>query len=99
MLLDESFPNKGTGSMPYVAPPHPPPAAVLADDDGMHRLAQRLRMVLLSLLTIVATAWCFTLGIVPGVLAAMVAKHVLVAILVMGLGVDRDRNDNREVGG
>jgi hypothetical protein len=63
----------------------------LADDNRLPRLAIRLRMVSLSLVTILVTAWFFTLGVVPGVLAAMVAKHILVAILTMGLGVDKDR--------
>jgi hypothetical protein len=42
----------------------------------------------MTALTVVITAWFCTLGWIPAVLALMVAKHVLVAILVMGLGVD-----------
>ena len=41
------------------------------------------------MLTILVTAWLVTLGPLPAVLALVTAKHVLVAILVMGLGVDK----------
>jgi hypothetical protein len=37
------------------------------------------------------TAWACTLGWIPAILALMTAKHVLVAILLMDLGVDRSR--------
>jgi hypothetical protein len=72
-------------------PPTSPPGVALADDNRLPILSRRLRMVSLSLITILVTTWFFTLGIVPGVLAAMVAKHILVAILTMGLGVDKER--------
>jgi hypothetical protein len=39
------------------------------------------------------TAWCVTLGAVPAILSISIAKHVLVAILVMGLGVDAPRDE------
>ena len=80
-------------------PPQPPFRVALTDNDGTRSLRQRMRMVLLTLLLILATAWCFTLGVVPGVLAAMVAKHVIVAILVMGLGVDQDGRSAQSVSG
>ena len=38
------------------------------------------------------TGWVCTLGIIPAIIALMVAKHILVAILVMGLGVDGNRS-------
>jgi hypothetical protein len=44
------------------------------------------------MLTILATAWCISLGWIPGIIAVVTAKHVLVAILVMGLGVDASRD-------
>jgi hypothetical protein len=34
-------------------------------------------------MTVAATAWCMTLGPIPAILACAVAKHVLVAVLVM----------------
>jgi hypothetical protein len=45
----------------------------------------------MTALTILITGWFITLGPVLAVLALLVAKHVLVAILVMGLGVDAPR--------
>ncbi len=42
----------------------------------------------MTALTVLVTGWFCTLGWVPAILALLVAKHVLVAILVMGLGVD-----------
>jgi hypothetical protein len=71
-----------------LAPPPVPPRVAVADNDGMARLQLRLWQLLLTLATVLATAWCCTLGVIPAILALMVAKHVLVAILVMGLGVD-----------
>ena len=38
--------------------------------------------------TVGVTAWICTFGWIPAILALLTAKHVLVAILVMGLGVD-----------
>jgi hypothetical protein len=38
--------------------------------------------------TVLITAWLCTLGAIPAILGLMVAKHVLVAIVMMGLGVD-----------
>ena len=74
--------------MMQMVPPEMPPRVALADGDGLKRLQQRLWLVFASLVTVVVTAWCCTLGWVPAILALMVAKHVLVAILVMGLGSD-----------
>jgi hypothetical protein len=63
----------------------------LGDDDARHRLRLRLWQLSLTAITLFLTGGCFTLGWVPGILAALVAKHILVAILVMGLGVDQPR--------
>jgi hypothetical protein len=60
----------------------------LADNDGLPGLYARLWMLWLTVLTILITAWFCTLGPLPAVIALVIAKHVLVAILVMGLGVD-----------
>jgi hypothetical protein len=54
----------------------------------LRRVQLRLYQLVLTALTILITGWFCTLGWVPAILALMVAKHVLVAILVMGLGVD-----------
>jgi len=78
--------------MPMLAPPEPPPLRVaVADDDRFRRLHFRLWQVAMSALTVLATAWLVTLGPIPGVLGLLTAKHILVAILVMGLGVDARR--------
>jgi hypothetical protein len=47
-----------------------------------------MTQILATIITVLATAWLCTLGAIPAILALMVAKHILVAILVMGLGVD-----------
>lgn len=39
--------------------------------------------------TCVLTAWACSLGAIPAILALMTAKHVLVALLLLDLGVDR----------
>jgi hypothetical protein len=69
-------------------PPLPPVQVALADGDGLHRLRTRLVLVWATLVTILITTWLCTLGPIPAVVALVTAKHVLVAILVMGLGVD-----------
>jgi hypothetical protein len=57
-------------------------------------LPLRSTQVIASLVTIFATAWVCTLGVLPAIIALSVAKHVLVAILVMGLGVDQATHDD-----
>jgi hypothetical protein len=71
-----------------LAPPPPPPLVALDDGDGRRRLRHQLRLWTLTAITIILTGWLCTYGAVATVLALAVAKHVLVAILVMGLGVD-----------
>jgi hypothetical protein len=79
--------------MALIAPPQPP-SVTFADGDGMRRVRFRLWQVLLAAFTIFATAWFCTFGIIPAIFAIMVAKHVLVAILVMGLKMPDGRQDS-----
>jgi hypothetical protein len=77
--------------MALLAPrPSPPPVAV-GDNDGLKRLRFRLLQILASTITVLVTIWLCTFGAIPAILALMTAKHVLVAILLMGLGVDAPR--------
>ena len=52
----------------------------------------RLWLLWASMITIFATAWFMTLGPLPGILALVTAKHILVALLVMGLRVNAPRD-------
>ncbi len=74
--------------MASLAPPPAPPRVALSENDDFRRLRLRLLQVFWSIATLLATAWLCTFGPIPAILAIMVAKHILVAILVMGLGVD-----------
>lgn len=74
--------------MSQIAPPRFPPPVGSDNNDGLFRLRFRLWQMWLTLLTILATTWFITLGPIPGIVAVLTAKHVLVAILVMGMGVD-----------
>jgi len=74
-----------------VAPPESPPRVGQADDDDRHQLRVRIWLVTVTVLTILVTGWLVRLGPIPAILALVVAKHILVAILVMGLGVDQRR--------
>jgi hypothetical protein len=74
--------------MASIAPPHRPLTVALADEGGLNRLRLRLFQLVMSFLTVLATTWFIMLGPIPGIIALTFAKHVLVAILVMGLGVD-----------
>lgn len=60
----------------------------LDDGDGLSRVHLRLWQLGWTSATILVTVWLMTLGPIPGVIGVVVAKHVLVAILVMGLGID-----------
>ena len=77
--------------MVLMAPPRSPIRVALADDDRHGRLRLRMRQVGLSVLTVLITTWFVMLGPTPAILALVTAKHVLVAILAMGLGVDAPR--------
>ncbi len=72
-------------------PPPPPMTVAVADDDGLRRVHFRVWQWAVSLLTVLITAWFVTLGPIPGIIAVVVAKHVLVAILVAGLGISASR--------
>ncbi len=69
--------------MATVKPPSKPPT--LSDDGPLRRVHFRIWQVALTAITVFLTAWFFTFGPIPGVIALLVAKHVLVAILAMGL--------------
>ena len=78
-------------------PPVPPPprvAVAMDDGDGRKKLRRRMFQVSATMITLVATAWICSLGPIPAILALAVAKHVLVAILMMGLGVDAPRGES-----
>ena len=81
--------------MPQFAPPAPPPVCVAIEDRDPGRLHFRLWQVAMSTLTILVTTWLITLGAIPGILALLTAKHILVAILVMGMGVDAANREAR----
>ena len=74
--------------MALLAPPPRTPRIALDDNDDLRRLRLRMTQILATIITVLATAWLCTFGAIPAILALMVAKHILVAILVMGLGVD-----------
>ncbi len=74
--------------MAHLAPPPSPPLVWVFEDDRYRRLRFRLWQLFLTALTVLITAWFVSLGPIPAILSLLVAKHVLVAILVMGLGVD-----------
>lgn len=74
--------------MSQLAPPEPP-LRVALDDDHRQRFWFRHWLLVWTVLTIVITAWFVSLGPVPAILALVVAKHILVALLAVGLGVDQ----------
>jgi hypothetical protein len=69
-------------------PPRLPMRVALADDGGIRRVHFRIWQWTMSLVTILVTVWFITLGAIPGIIAVVVAKHILVAILVAGLDVN-----------
>jgi hypothetical protein len=77
--------------MAVLAPPPSPPVLTVGDNDGLRRFRLRLTQVMATAVTVFITGWLCTLGAIPAILALMVAKHVLVAILVMGMGMEASR--------
>jgi hypothetical protein len=74
--------------MALLAPPPEPPPVGLDDNDGIRRFRLRLFQVFATSITLLGTAWLCSFGAIPAILALVTAKHILVAILIMGLGVD-----------
>ncbi len=74
--------------MALIAPPPRPPRVGLGENDGLRLVRLRLWQIKASAITVLLTAWCCTLGAIPAIIALMVAKDVLVAILLMGVGVE-----------
>jgi hypothetical protein len=74
--------------MATLAPPPAPPRVATGDDDRAKKLRLRLTQTMATLVTLLITAWVCSLGAIPAIIALVTAKHVLVAILLMGMGVD-----------
>jgi hypothetical protein len=51
----------------------------------LRRIHFRLWQISLSSATVLITGWCYTLGPLAAIIATVIAKHVLVAILAAGL--------------
>jgi hypothetical protein len=71
-----------------LAPPPTPPRVATSGDDGAKNFRMRLTQMTATMVTLLITAWVCSLGPIPAIVALVTAKHVLVAILMMGLGVD-----------
>jgi hypothetical protein len=74
--------------------PPPVPARVGSGEPGPDRLRLRLKQMSWATATVAATAWLCTFGPIACILSIAVAKHVLVAILAMG--IDLDANSPRD---
>lgn len=70
--------------MPSLVPPSIPTAAGTGDDDRLRRVRLRQMQILATAVTLSVTVWVCTLGVVPAIVALVTAKHVLVAIFLMG---------------
>ena len=73
--------------MALLVPPAPP-RVTTGEDDDRRRFRLRLTQVMATLVTVLLTAWLCTLGAIPAIIALAVAKHVLVAVLMMGIEAD-----------
>jgi hypothetical protein len=82
--------------MATIAPPDGPPVITLDDGDGLPRVQFRLQQILATALTVFVTGWFCTLGVIPAIVALMIAKHVLVAILVVGLELGPSQDGKAE---
>jgi hypothetical protein len=73
--------------MAVFVPPTSPPGVAAGENDRLRRVHLRLFQIMTSAITVFVTAWFCTFGVIPAILAIMTAKHVLVAICMMGLGI------------
>jgi hypothetical protein len=71
--------------MAQLTPPLPPVNVATADDDNRQRLQFRLWQMTVTTATVLVALWLSTFGVLPAILAWVVAKHILVAIYMMGL--------------
>ena len=71
--------------MPQLAPPRLNGSLPVTYDDGLRRVHFRLWQILMTAITVLVTGWFMSFGLLSAILALMVAKHVLVAILAVGL--------------
>ena len=71
--------------------PPPPVSTVALDDRGPDRVRLRLQQLSWTIATVAVTGWFCTFGAFSAILAIAVAKHILVAIVVMGVGLDDSR--------
>ena len=85
--------------MAQLAPPPLPPPIATADDDGMARLQFRLWQLWITTVTVLVTAWFATFGILVAIIALVVAKHVLVALFLIGMDVYPAYRDEQPPGG
>ncbi|MFO0929572.1 MAG: hypothetical protein U0736_21510 [Gemmataceae bacterium] len=70
-----------------------PPFVSLDDDDRARNFRRRTTCVVASLVTVLTTAWVCTFGAIPAIISLAIAKHILVAILAMALGISAPRED------
>jgi hypothetical protein len=75
--------------MSALAPPPAPPKVTVGDNDGARRFRIRVTQVMATLITLLVTAWLCTLGVFAAIIAIVTAKHVLVAIYLMGSGIHK----------
>jgi hypothetical protein len=77
--------------MAILAPPPAPPVVVTTAQYDNRRFRVRLLKLVVSFITVLFSVWLFKLGMIPGILGLLVAKHVLVAVFLMGSGVHDPR--------
>jgi hypothetical protein len=71
--------------MAQLTPPLPPVRVLTGDDDSRQRLQFRLWQMWVATVTILVAIWLTTHGTLAAILAWVVAKHILVALYMMGL--------------
>lgn len=75
--------------MSRVMPPLKPPGVGYTDSDGVRRIRVRLWQIFMSAIVLVLSAWFCSFGVFPAIVTLLVAKHVLVAVIVVGLDLPR----------
>ena len=80
-----------------IAPPrHAPHLGPREEPSGPPHWRFRIWQVEVFLLVLFLTVWLVTLGPLVAILAILVAKHVLVALLYMGMEHDARQRESKE---
>jgi hypothetical protein len=88
---EDASPYREDVPMSRLGPPQPGRHIDLDDNEPLRRVHFRLWQISISAVVIVVTCWSYTLHFALGLSATFLAKHILVAVLAVGLHLPPQR--------